>query len=149
MSLWVKRAKAESNRRNALMESINRVMPMPFEERRSKVGWVSYRSYRWMRWAPIFGPPMIIIGALVESRGLAYENALTPLHLWLADQGCFRHDSIKALNPAYEIERSALFAKENEKRYIMAGEDLLSPREVRAFGAMNIEHQRKSNQFGI
>ena len=149
MSLWVKRAKAETNRRNALMESINRVMPMPFEERRARIGWVSYRTFRYARWLPILLPPVIAVGVVVESRSLPHETMLTSLHLWMADQGFFRHDSIKALNPAYEVERSAVFAKENEKRYLLAGEDMITPRELRAFSAMNIEHQRKTNHYGI
>ena len=142
MSLWIKRAQAEVGRRNSLAESLSRVMPMPFEERRGRVGMVPYNTFRWFRYLPWVVCPGICIGVMLESRDVPTEHCFTPLHVWLADHGFFRHDTIKALNPSFDQERIAAEHSNTDRKWRFTGADLLSEREVREFAAMTIEKQR-------
>lgn len=141
--LWVKRAKAEVSRHSRLLETVNRVFPLPFEERRSRVGMMTYGTYRWMRYFPFVLIPLILGGAILETRDNPQEHVFTALHLWLADHGVFRHDSIKALNPAFEDERRSIQWKANDRKWRFTGTDMPSERELREFAAINIEHQRR------
>ena len=67
MSLWVKRAKVEATRRSRWVETLNRVFPLPFEERRSRVGVLTYKTFRWFRIIPWVLPPMCMFGMVAES----------------------------------------------------------------------------------
>ncbi len=138
MSLWVKRAKVEANRRSKFVETINRIFPLPFEERRARVGMMSYKTFRWFRFIPWLLPPVCFTGIMLESRDVPHEHIFTALHVWLADHGLFRHDTIKALNPAFEIERMALENKICDRKWRFTGGDGLSEREAREFAAINI-----------
>ncbi|CCW61422.1 unnamed protein product [Phytomonas sp. EM1] len=142
--LWVKKAKAEVSRHSRMLETINRVFPMPFEERRGRVGTVTYGTYRWLRYFPFFLVPLILGGAILETRDNPKEHVFTALHLWLADHGVFRHDTVKALNPAYEDERREIEWKTNDRKWRFTGTDTPSERELREFAAINMERQRRS-----
>lgn len=142
MSLWIKRANAEVDRSVRLIESINRILPVPFEDRRSKVGMITYGTWRWLRFTPVVLVPFLTFCAIAEARDHPHENVLTALHLWLADHGMFRHDTVKALNPTFEDERVAMEWKLNDRKWRLTGADLLSDRELREFAAINIEKQR-------
>lgn len=146
-ALWVKRAKAEVTRHSRLMETINRVFPIPFEERRSRVGFLSYGTFRWARYAPILLVPITIVGAVLETRDVPTEHVFTALHLWLADHGVFRHDTVKALNPAYEDERRSIEWKQNDRKWKFTGLDLPNEREIKEFAAINIDRQRQLSDF--
>ncbi|KAH9601711.1 hypothetical protein LSM04_006387 [Trypanosoma melophagium] len=143
--LWVKRAKAEVSRHSRLLETLNRVFPMPFEERRSRVGMVSYGTYRWFRYFPIVLVPAVLIGVILETREIPQEHVFTSLHLWLADHGMFRHDTVKALNPAFEDERREIEWKTNDRKWRFTGIDIPSEKEMHEFAAINIESQRLSS----
>ncbi|ORC92082.1 uncharacterized protein TM35_000042960 [Trypanosoma theileri] len=143
--LWVKRAKAEVTRHSRLLETLNRVFPMPFEERRSRVGMVSYGTYRWFRYFPIVLVPAVLIGVILETRDIPQEHVFTSLHLWLADHGMFRHDTVKALNPAFEDERREIEWKANDRKWRFTGIDMPSEKEMREFTAINIERIRSSS----
>jgi hypothetical protein len=152
MSLWVKRAQGEAVRNASFMESVNRVFPMPFEERRTRVGMVKYRTWRWIRAGPYAIVPLLLGGIVLESRDSPHENVFTALHLWLADQGLFRHDTIKALNPAFETERMALEAKFNDRSWRFTGGDQISERELREFIAINVDKSKIEgckNPYGL
>ncbi|EPY38835.1 hypothetical protein AGDE_05094 [Angomonas deanei] len=141
--LWVKRAKAEVTRHSRVLETINRVLPMPFEERRGRVGMLSYGTYRWARYFPLVLVPFVLIGSIMETRDNPQENVFTSLHLWLADHGMFRHDTIKALNPAFEDERRSISWKANDRKWRFTGADMPSERELKEFAAINIDRQRR------
>ncbi|CUG40933.1 Hypothetical protein, putative [Bodo saltans] len=142
-AVWVKRAKSEATRHSRLMETINRVMPLPFEERRARVGFLSYATFRYMRYFPIVLVPAIMIGTILETRDIPTEHVLTSLHLWLADHGMFRHDTVKALNPAYDDERRSIEWKQNDRKWRFTGLDMPSEREIKEFAAINIDRQRQ------
>lgn len=146
-AVWVKRARAEVTRHSRVMETINRVLPLPFEERRARVGMVSYGTYRYLRYFPLVLVPTILIGAILETRDLPNEHLFTALHLWLADHGVFRHDTVKALNPAYEDERRTLEWKQNDRKWRFTGSDLPSEREIKEFAAINLDRQRQISEF--
>ncbi|AIO01991.1 hypothetical protein LPMP_343680 [Leishmania panamensis] len=141
--LWVKRAKAEMTRHSRVLETINRVFPMPFEERRSRVGMTSYATYRWLRYFPVILVPVIVLGTLLETRDNPQEHVFTSMHLWLADHGVFRHDTVKALNPAFEDERRSIEWKANDRKWRFTGMDMPSEREIREFAAINIDRQSR------
>ncbi|KAG5492801.1 hypothetical protein JKF63_01381 [Porcisia hertigi] len=141
--LWVKRAKAEMTRHSRVLETINRIFPMPFEERRSRVGMASYATYRWLRYFPVILVPCVVIGTLLETRDNPQEHVFTSLHLWLADHGVFRHDTVKALNPAFEDERRSIEWKANDRKWRFTGTDMPSEREIREFAAINIDRQSR------
>lgn len=143
--LWVKRAKAEMTRHSRVLETINKILPMPFEERRSRVGMVSYGTFRWLRYFPVVVIPLIVCGCIMETRDNPEENVFTALHLWLADHGMFRHDTIKALNPAFDDERRSIEWKANERKWQLSGTDMPADRELREFIAINMERQRRSH----
>ncbi|KAH8604175.1 hypothetical protein ERJ75_001733100 [Trypanosoma vivax] len=140
--LWVKRARAEVSRHSRILETLNRVFPMPFEERRSRVGMVTYGTYRWFRYFPILLVPIVVTGTILETRDVPHEHVFTPLHLWLADHGMFRHDTVKALNPAFENERRAIEWKTNDRKWRFTGLDMPSGKELREFAAININAKR-------
>jgi hypothetical protein len=142
-AVWVKRAKSEATRHSRLMETINRVIPLPFEERRARVGFMSYGTFRYMRYFPIVLVPTILAGAILETRDVPTEHIFTPLHLWLADHGVFRHDTVKALNPAYDDERRSVEWKQNDRKWRFTGVDMPSEREIKEFAAINIDRQRQ------
>ena len=152
MSLWVKRAKVEATRRTRWVETLNRLFPLPFEERRSRVGMLSYKSFRWFRFLPWVLPPIAMVGIITEARDIPHEHIFTALHIWMADQGLFRHDTIKALNPAFEMERLALENKMNDRKWRFTGGDGLSEREAREFAAININRatvREGGNVYGL
>lgn len=142
MSLWIKRAQTDVQKKSQFMVTMNKTFSIPFEERRSRVGSLSYKTWRWVRFLPWIVAPVAIVGMILESRDIPHEHVFTALHIWLADHGVFRHDSIKAINPAYEHERMAFEAKSNDRKWRFTGGDLLSDRELREFAAMSIERQR-------
>lgn len=145
--IWVKRAKAEVSRHSRLMETINRVAPMPFEERRAKVGFLSYGAFRYLRYFPFVIVPGILLGSILEMRDVPTENIFTSLHLWMADQGLFRHDTVKALNPAFEDERRSIEWKANDRKWRVTGMDMPSEREIKEYAAINIERHRHIKEF--
>jgi hypothetical protein len=145
--VYVKRVTAEVRRNSAWLETINRIMPMPFEERRGRVGMVSYAHWKWMRLLPFVAIPAIGIGTILETRSIPQEHVFTALHLWLADHGVFRHDSVKALNPAYEDERRQIEWKSTDRKWRFTGLDSPSEREIKEFAALNIERQRTINDI--
>ena len=152
MSLWVKRAQGEAVRNASFVESVNRVFPLPFEERRTRVGMVKYRTYKWLRAGPYVVIPFLICAIILESREAPHENVFTGLHLWMADQGLYRHDTIKALNPAFEHERMALEAKYNDRSWRFTGGDTISERELREFVAINVDKSKikgDGNPYGL
>lgn len=152
MSLWVKRAKVEATRRSQWLETLNRVFPLPFEERRSRIGMVSYKHWRWMRIIPWVCPPIVFFGVVFETRDVPHDHIFTALHVWMADHGVFRHDTIKALNPAFEHERLAIDAKNADRKWRFTGGDGLSERELREFAAINVERatvREGNNNFGL
>lgn len=146
-ALWVKRAKAEVSRHSRMLETLNRVLPMPFEERRSRVGFLSYATFRWARYFPVALIPMIVVGAILETRDIPTEHIFTSLHLWLADHGVFRHDTVKALNPAYDDERRSIEWKQNDRKWRFTGTDLPSEREIKEFAAIHVDKQRQLSEF--
>ena len=143
-ALWVKRVKVETEKYQRVTELVNKCLPTPFEERRSKVGAVSYKTFRWLRYSPLFLFPICIVGGISEMRDLPHENVFTGLHLWLADNGVFRHDTVRALNPAFEDERRSVEYKSNDRKWRFTGADLPSEREIKEFAAMNLEKQRRA-----
>lgn len=151
MALWVKRARIEATKKAQWTETVNRVFPLPFEERRARVGMLSYRNWRFTRLIPYIAGPTIMSGLFLEGRDIPHENCLTSMHIWFADHGFFRHDTIKALNPAYEHERMAFESKTNDRRFRFTGGDTLSERELREFAAINIDKSRMKdeNAFGL
>jgi len=142
-SLWVKRAKIETSRRVKWNEALNRVLPLPFEERRARIGMLTYRVWRWWRYLGLIIPPILLWGVMMETRETPHENMFTSLHVWLADQGFWRHSTIKALNPAYENERLAFDARMNDRRYRTTGADQFSQKEMREWSAINIARARE------
>jgi hypothetical protein len=152
MSLWVKRAKVEATRRSRWVETLNRIFPLPFEERRSRVGVVTYKTYRWYRFLPWILPPMAMGGIFLEARDVPHDHIFTSLHIYCADMGMFRHDTIKALNPAFEHERLALDNKLNDRKWRFTGGDGLSEREAKEFAAININRatvREGNNVYGL
>lgn len=152
MSLWIKRAQGEAVRNASFVETVNRVAPLPFEERRSRVGMVKYRMWRWLRAGPYVIVPALCIGIVLEAREAPHETMVTAFHIWLADQGVFRHDTIKALNPAFDSERMALEAKWNDRSWRFTGGDQISERELREFIAINVDKskiQGEKNPYGL
>ena len=152
MSLWVKRAQGEALRNANFTETVNRVFPLPFEERRTRVGMVKYRTWRWMRAGPYVMIPFLLSGIVLESREAPHENIFTALHLWMADQGLYRHDTIKALNPAFDSERMALESKYNDRSWRFTGGDQISDRELREFVAINVDKAKltgSGNPYGL
>jgi hypothetical protein len=145
-ALWVKRVKVETEKYQRVTELINKIAPTPFEERRSRVGTVTYKTWRRIRFAPAIVFPMCIIGGISEMRDLPHENIFTGLHLWLADNGVFRHDTVRALNPAFEDERRSVEYKSNDRKWRFTGADLPSEREIKEFAAINLEKQRRAKQ---
>ncbi|RNE99394.1 hypothetical protein TraAM80_08215 [Trypanosoma rangeli] len=142
--LWVKRSKAGLSRHSRLLETINRVFPMPFEERRSRVDMVTYDTYLWFRYFPLLLVPVVIIGIILETCDIPQEHVFASLHLWLTDHGMFRHVTVKALNPAFEDERRAIEWKANDCKWRFTGVDMLSEKELREFEAINIQRQNIS-----
>jgi hypothetical protein len=152
MSLWVKKAKVEQQRKAQWVETLNRVYPLPFEERRSRVGMVTYRNWRMARFIPFIVPPFMMGGMILESREVPHEHLFTAFHVWCADVGFFRHDTIKALNPAYDHERMAFDTKNNDRKFRLSGADSISEREMREFAAINIDAARVrdgGNTYGL
>jgi hypothetical protein len=148
MSLWIKKSRAEVTRRSQFNEALNKVMPLPFEERRGRISGnaVSYKTFRWWKFSPFVVIPGIFMAVIAESRELAYENGMTPVHVWLADRGFFRHDTIRALNPAFDEERLAAEGDMNDKKWRFTGVDLLSEREAREFAALVLEKKRRLDE---
>lgn len=151
-SLWVKKAKVEAQKRSAWVDAINRVFPLPFEERRARIGAMPYKHFRWYRYLPWIVPPLFATAVIIESRDVPHEHVFTALHLWLADHGVFRHDTIKALNPAFEHERMAMDIKNNDRKWRFTGGDMLTDKELREFAAINVDRARQrdaSREYGL
>lgn len=141
MVTWVKRASAEKARRWRVTETLNRLFPMPFEERRSRVGTMKYKHYKFFRFLPYIVMPTLAIGVIAEGRQAPHETVLTPLHVWLADHGFFRMDSIKAVSAQGEQERLVYQNRVNDRKFFLTGGDLLSDTEQREFATINKERQ--------
>ena len=146
MSLWIKRAKSELRSSTKIAETISRVAPFGFEDRRALVGVLPYKVWRWGRFIPLIIAPFIVLSSISESRAMPQENAFTLLHLWLADHGFFRHDSIKALNPAFDKDRDIIETRQSEKRYRFTSLETISDREARDFMIMNEARKSKLQQ---
>lgn len=137
----------EAKRHSRLLETANRLFPTPFEERRSWVGMMPYKAFRKWRVLPFFVVPFIVVGYISECRGTASETLMTPLHIWLADKGVWRHDTIKALDPAYDDERINSDWSRNDQTWRSTRTDLPSIREVKQFAAVNQDRQRLRDNF--
>ena len=149
MVTWVKRAKAEQMRRWRFSETLNRLFPLPFEERRARVGMVKYKHYRFARFLPYMMMPSVGVGIIGESRQAPHETVLTPFHIWLADQGVFRMDTIKAVSPQGEQERLVYQTRVNDRKFFLTGGDLLSDMEQREFATINKERQLARRQLAM
>ncbi len=146
-AVWVKRVKVETEKYHRFSELVNKALPTPFEERRSKVGSVSYRTWKYLRWFPVLFFPSLFVCGISEMRDLPHENVFTGLHLWLADNGVFRHDTVRALNPAFEDERRSVEFKSNDRKWRFTGSDLPSEREIKEFAAINLDKQRRTQRL--
>eukprot|EP00759_Apiculatamorpha_spiralis_P050456 PhF_6_TR4763/c0_g1_i1/m.6574 len=146
MVTFVKRAQVEQSRNWRFSEVLNRVFPLPFEERRSRVGMMPFKIYRWVRYAPVIAFPGLIIGVVTESRQSPNETVLTPFHIWLAHQGVWRLDTIKAVSPQGEQERLLHQQRVNDRKFFLTGGDQLSDREMREFVAINQERKMAKEQ---
>jgi hypothetical protein len=143
MSLFIKKTVAEVRRSNRLAETASRIFPTPFEERRGWVGFVPYSMWQKFRYTPLIIGPFFTFALIVESRSSPTESALTPIHVWLADCGWFRHDTIKAVNPAYDDERINTEWSMQEVSWRASKSDTPSLREIKEFVAINAERRRQ------
>jgi hypothetical protein len=145
MSLWIRKAyNRDMTKTKQVQLAISRILPTPFEERRSRIG-VSGIHLKWL--SPLRLSVYIVIPTIVgmlmsESRDMPYVNCFTAIHIWFADHGLWRHDTIKALNPAFEVERQAYWSKASNLRYYFTGFDQASEKEGNEFAAMNLERHR-------